>query len=469
MLFNSSVFFAFLALVLAAHYAWPRRHWTSEKVFLLIASYFFYAWWDVRFVSLLIISTLVDYVAVRKLHTETEHRKRWVILSLLVNLGILGTFKYFNFFLESANALLQSVGINPLGLHLHVVLPVGISFYTFQTISLTVDTYRGKIRRRPSLLDVAVYVAFFPQLVAGPIIRARSFLPQILTKPRFRPPLFMWGWWLIWLGLFKKVVIADNLAPFVAGAVGDPNLSLAHALVSWKAALCFALQIYGDFSGYSDIAIGIAALLGLHFQRNFRSPYIAVSFSDFWRRWHISLSTWLRDYLYISLGGNRQGRWLTRRNLLLTMVLGGLWHGASWNFVLWGAMHGVLLLGEPLLFRRRLHDRPASLLMDLGRTSMMFLLILLTWVPFICPDLPTTLDMYHSMFFNWSDSSFGVLMGNLPVIAIGLLMIGGNFLAVRGILPRRAPSWCRCAATVLMIHAIAHFRGGSSAFIYFQF
>jgi len=471
MLFNSLIFAVFLAVVLTVYYAASARYWRGLKLFLLFASYFFYGWWDIRFVSLLVISTLVDFAAVRQIQSKQGNPKAWLMLSLVVNLGILGFFKYADFFIGNAEIFLQRLGLDPLNIRLDVILPVGISFYTFQTLSLTLDAFRGKITERYSLLDVALYVAFFPQLVAGPIVRAVSFLPQIQRKPRFRAPIFMWGWWLVWLGLFKKVIIADSLAKIVDQYMATADLAGASMLVSWKAAVCFSLQIYCDFSGYSDIAIGVACLMGLRFPVNFMAPYIAISFSDFWRRWHISLSTWLRDYLYIPLGGNRKGRSRTYINLMITMLLGGLWHGASWNFVLWGGIHGVLLCLERLIFGKNIarHKRPKNLFADLVRTLAVFVAVTLAWVPFRCPSFTHTLAMYRSMFTNFSNFDLFDLRNQIPVVLLGLGMIVVAFLRDRRMLPRRGPAWLRVVASVLIIYTLANYREASRAFIYFQF
>ena len=469
MLFASSIFAVFLAVVVAAHLSWPRRQWNGEKWFLLAASYFFYGWWDARFLALIIVSTAIDYWACRRILSNPRGPRAWLFVSIASNLGILGFFKYCNFFAESAAAALATLGIKAGWPLLEVVLPVGISFYTFQTMSMTIDTYRGVIVRLPSFLDVALYVAFFPQLVAGPIVRAQSFLPQIRRRPRFRPALFAWGWWLICVGLFKKTVIADSLARVVEQHMVRPDLYHAHALESWKAAVAFSLQIYCDFSGYSDVAIGIAGLLGIRFLRNFNAPYLAVSFSDFWRRWHISLSTWLRDYLYIPLGGSRSGLGSTRRNLMVTMLLGGLWHGASWNFVLWGGLHGAFLVVEQAIVGRRLHRRPQSPWVDLSRVVLVFAAVTLLWVPFRAPDLQTTAAMLHSLALGWSAPPWTVLRGQLPEMIMALMMMAAPWFYERRLVRRRPGRWWRVAAMVLMWYSIVNFRGGSYPFIYFQF
>ena len=332
MLFNSLEFWIFLPLVLLFSRLLPRR---PRNLFLLVASYLFYMWWDARFIVLIVASTLVDFLVGRSLHEARGRSRSWLLVaSLAANLGLLGFFKYYNFLAGSVASLL---GVSTRTLHLNIVLPVGISFYTFQSMSYTIDIYRGKLEPVKRLTDFALYVAFFPQLVAGPIVRAREFFPQLF---QWQPPSHERtekGISLILIGLIKKMVLADHFARISDLYFGDVA---AHpgAWAAWSATFAFAMQIFFDFSGYTDIARGCGRLLGYEFPVNFRRPYLAASITEFWRRWHISLSSWLRDYLYIPLGGNRRGNWRTYENLMVTMLLGGLWHGASWNFVLWGAI-----------------------------------------------------------------------------------------------------------------------------------
>ena len=335
--FASTAFLQFFVLFLLLYVLVARRP-TARNGLILVASYTFYGCWDWRFLGLILFSTLVDYgVALRLDATpETGPRRRWLWLSLAANLGVLAYFKYAGFFARSLAALAAQVGWQLDAFTLNVVLPVGISFYTFQTLGYTLDVYHRRLPAERSLLCFAAYVAFFPQLVAGPIERAARLIPQFRTvRPVVAADLEA-GLWLVIRGYFKKVVIADQLAPLVELAYGTPSGPAALALGT----LAFALQIYGDFSGYSDIARGTSRWLGFDLMLNFRQPYFATSLREFWGRWHISLSTWLRDYLYIPLGGSRGGTARTLRNLVLTMVLGGLWHGAAWTFVVWGLWHG---------------------------------------------------------------------------------------------------------------------------------
>ncbi len=342
MLFTQPLFLAFFAAVFII--AWWERSNTRRKLWLLLASYLFYAGWDWRFLSLIVVSTLVDYAAGLSLKTTEVPSKRrgWLILSLLANLGILGFFKYFNFFIDSASALLHPLGLETGDRALQIVLPVGISFYTFQSMSYTLDIYRRRLEPVRDLLDFALFVAFFPQLVAGPIVRAAHFLPQLRKFPQRAGIDFRGCLTLFLIGFVKKSCIADNISPFADPVFAQP--ASYTALSMWIAVLLYAVQIYCDFSGYTDMAIACAGLLGYELGSNFNFPYLASSVTDFWRRWHISLSSWLRDYLYIPLGGNRGSLLFTYRNLMLTMLLGGLWHGAAWTFVFWGAIHGLALV-----------------------------------------------------------------------------------------------------------------------------
>jgi len=314
---------------------------TPRKGVLLVASYVFYMWWNPAFVLLIIFSTAVDFVVGGRLAAEERLKRRrfWLALSIVSNLGLLGIFKYLGLFMETAKYLAELSGQPVSWEAIHLILPVGISFYTFQTLSYTIDVYRRSIPATRNPLDFALFVAFFPQLVAGPIVRASVFLPQL--RDRIRLSCDADTFFLILRGLAKKVLIADNVALFADAIFAQPGDW--PSLVIWVATLCFAVQIYCDFSGYSDIAIGIARILGFQLPLNFDHPYFARNPSEFWRKWHISLSSWLRDYFYISVGGNRRGSAATHRNLMSTMLVGGFWHGASWNFVFWGFLHGTML------------------------------------------------------------------------------------------------------------------------------
>ncbi|MCB9677330.1 MAG: MBOAT family protein [Alphaproteobacteria bacterium] len=341
MLFNSLTFAAFLAVVLPVYHALPRR---GQNVFLVGASYLFYGWWDWRFLSLLWVSTAVDYWAANRIAATSDPKKRNFALgvSLVTNLGILGFFKYFNFFVDTANASLEALGVPFNTSLLYIVLPVGISFYTFQTLAYTIDTWRGRQTPTADPVAFALYVAYFPQLVAGPIERAKHLLPQLEQDRVLTPQFLRTGITLILIGLFKKVGLADGVAPFVDEVFGEIGAFSSSSVLC--ATLLFCIQIYGDFSGYSDIARGTSRLLGIDLMVNFRQPYLAQNIAELWRRWHISLSTWFADYVYIPLGGSKRGPVRNAFNLVGMFALSGLWHGAAWNFVLWATLNGVCLL-----------------------------------------------------------------------------------------------------------------------------
>jgi D-alanyl-lipoteichoic acid acyltransferase DltB (MBOAT superfamily) len=347
MLFNTIEFGIFFTIVLGIYALLPSFRW--QNYFLLAASYFFYACWDYRFLSLIFISTTVDFIVGHFLHETTDPRRKKFLLfwSILFNLGFLGFFKYFNFFAQNLQALLGVAGLPTSMATLNIILPVGISFYTFQSMSYTLDIYRGTMQPTRNFFDFALNVAFFPHMVAGPIQRANSLLKQISAPRQMTRETFAEGFHLILWGLFKKVVIADNLVQIVDPVFAPTGHYTTTRVLTGM--LAFAFQIYADFSGYSDMARGTALMMGFRLMVNFNLPYFALNPRDFWRRWHISLSTWLRDYLYISLGGNRRGEARTYANLMITMLLGGLWHGAAWTFVLWGFYHGMLLCLHRLL------------------------------------------------------------------------------------------------------------------------
>ncbi|HYW50979.1 MAG TPA: MBOAT family O-acyltransferase, partial [Gemmatimonadaceae bacterium] len=340
MLFNSLTFVVFFAWVLAVHYA--PLPWKVRKVHLLLAGYAFYAAWNPPFVLLLWLSTVVDWLMAAKLARteEPRARKAMLLVSLVLNLGLLGYFKYGGFLLENFTALVNGLGIAYKPLAPSIILPVGISFYTFETLSYTLDVYLRRAKPTPKLLDFALFVGFFPHLVAGPIVRPTDLVPQFESPRRATGRMFGWGLLLMTIGLFEKVVVADGLLAPVSDDVFKAA-SLIAPLDAWLGVLAFSGQIFCDFAGYTTTAIGASLALGFSIIDNFRFPYAAIGFSDFWQRWHISLSTWLRDYLYIPLGGNRRGPSRTYVNLMLTMLLGGIWHGASWTFVVWGGLHGL--------------------------------------------------------------------------------------------------------------------------------
>lgn len=393
MLFNTLHFAVFFAVVLVAYFLLSHR---KQNILLLVASYFFYACWDWRFLSLIFISTAVDFYVGAALERCTDDRRRKTILSwsIIFNLGFLGIFKYFNFFSAGLSTLLHSIGFEAHTATLAVAIPVGISFYTFQSMSYAIDIYRRDIRPTKSFWDFALSVAFFPHMVAGPIQRARSLIDQVERPRTVTRTDIADGLHLIIWGLFKKMVIADNLAITVEKAFGAAPYDPTGVAIG---TLAFALQIYGDFSGYTDIARGAARLLGFDLMLNFNLPYFALNPQDFWRRWHISLSTWLRDYLYFSLGGSRGAEWKTYRNLMLTMVLGGLWHGASWTFVIWGFYHGGLLCLHRLASRFLPLPKSENLLWRSTSVATMFVFTLYGWMIFRATDATQLWEMTASL------------------------------------------------------------------------
>lgn len=384
--FNTLTFGLFFLVVLGLYHAIPG--WRGRKAVLLVASYLFYSAWNPLFIFLLFFATVTDWWLARRIAASDDpgRRRVFLILSLVSNLGLLGYFKYGGFLLASFQQAVAPLGWQYVPPAWDIVLPVGISFYTFQSLSYTIDVYRRQIRADASLSDFALFVSFFPQLVAGPIVRAVTFLPQLLERRRVSADQMGWGLCLMIFGLFQKVVLADGVfAPVVDEFYAAP--ARVGLLEAWTAVLAFSGQIFCDFAGYSTCAIGAALCFGFELPDNFKSPYGAVGFADFWHRWHISLSTWLRDYLYIPLGGNRLGPTRTSVNLMLTMLIGGLWHGASWMFVLWGGLHGLYLLLERQW--RRWRPVAASGEGTFPAALLTFIVVSLTWVPFRSPDVAT--------------------------------------------------------------------------------
>ncbi len=406
-LFNTLQYAVFFAIVFTVSWALVRQR-RLRMVFILAASYVFYAFWDWRYLPLIWASSSVDFWLARRIDREPEGRarKRWLVATVALNLSVLGFFKYTNFGIDSARAALLALGYHPPELALRIALPVGISFFTFESMSYVIDVYRKELKAHPSYLEYLGFVAFFPHLVAGPIVRPRDLLPQLGSRARFSPAEASEGMFLVAVGLLKKVAIGDYLALNLIDRVWDAPLQYS-ALEVYAAIVGYATQIYCDFSGYTDIAIGSALLLGVRMPANFNAPYKALGIQDFWRRWHISLSTWLRDYLYISLGGNRRGPRRTYLNLMLTMLLGGLWHGAAWTFVVWGGIHGAALAVDRWWSgwrrARGAVSRP-GLVGKALRLLLTFHLVCLAWVFFRSPSFAqawlmfsqlTTLTTFH--------------------------------------------------------------------------
>ena len=419
MLFNSFEYAFFLILVLILYHAALGRR--VQNVLLLAASYWFYAAWDARFLTLIWISTAVDYVvglrlAATRQSSSDNVRRAWLAVSLATNLGLLGVFKYFGFFVDGFADLLAGVSLDVSTSTLNIVLPVGISFYTFQTLSYTIDVWRDRLEPTRDVVDFALFVAFFPQLVAGPIERASRLLPQIQHERSVTSSDIFEGLYLILVGLVRKVVIADTAGLITDKYFADPG---SHGGIELAAGiLLYTLQIYGDFAGYSNIARGSARLLAFDLVRNFRHPYFSASVTEFWQRWHISLSSWLRDYLYIPLGGNRRSRRRTNINLMVTMSLGGLWHGASWNFVIWGGLHGLFLAGHRLATSRRRRLGRSVWPRALG-ILVTFPLVAVTWLTFRISDLSVAGE-YVSGLTRFAVADIDAVV---PVLVLALLMV----------------------------------------------
>jgi D-alanyl-lipoteichoic acid acyltransferase DltB (MBOAT superfamily) len=491
MLFNSFIFFIFLAVVWGLFRLLPGRR--GRVLLLLLASYAFYAYWDWRFISLLAISTLTDFlVSLRLERTEEKRaRKRLLGLSCLINLGILGFFKYFNFFLDSAQSLLGSLGLNAASLHLHIVLPIGISFYTFKTLSYTIDVYRRKLKPSHSLPDYALFVAFFPNLVAGPIERAGRLLPQIadLRAPARRQ--IREGLTLITLGLFKKVLIGDAAARIVNNIFGQPELYRSPELLA--ALILFSIQVYADFAGYSNIASGVARLFGVELMKNFEQPYLSRSFSEFWRRWHISLSTWIWDYIFNPLMSailRRVARWKlpdVKQEMriayplaaMVTMLLCGLWHGAGITFVIWGGLHGLFLSFERLAIygsksiptRPRIRSARGVWRFIAGWVSTQAL-VTFAWLFFRAKDLGQV-GYFLRQMVHWQSSD---LTGRFAVIVLsfGLMVLGLDLLeyftrSELYLLKLRPAMAAGIGFAVLIVVALYLATNKPLPFVYFQF
>ena len=470
--FATIQFVSFYAVVVCLY--WSIRNRRMRKVLLLIASYYFYMSWNTKLVTLILASTILDYTAGRVMARSASQTKRTAALvaSCIGNLGLLSVFKYADFFADSFQDLVSLFGLTLSEVELSIVLPVGISFYTFQTLSYTIDLYRRKVAPCYDFFDFALFVAFFPQLVAGPILRAKHFLPQLAVDHRWDWARFRSGLWRILVGLAKKIVIADTLALTVDQVFADPQ---QYGFVySWVGVVAFAFQIYADFSAYSDIAIGAGRILGYDIPENFRHPYLATNVREFWQRWHISLSTWLRDYLYIPLGGSRRGGGATYRNLMVTMLLGGLWHGASWTFVAWGLYQGTILclarrFATPPGKRRGL--AAAGLFVRCGQTLITFIIVCVGWVLFRAETFGDAAAIMLSMFGAGNADTAGSL--RLSVLWVMSLVVLTHVLAVLREQDRfdwTRPLFVRVAVmTGCVLGILAFSRPHPSAFIYFQF
>ena len=415
MIFHSLDFVAFFLITLAAYWLLPFR---VQNVLLLVASYVFYGWVHPWWPVLLFATTFVDYWAARGMAAVPERRKRWLWLSIASNLALLGFYKYFEFFVENVAAAGAAMGWPVPQIALRVILPAGISFYTFQSMSYTIDVYRGHAPARPRLVDVAAFVSFFPHLVAGPIMRATNLLPQFERERTFEPAAARDATLLIVWGFFKKLVIADNV-----GVIANKVFALESPefFVLWAGVFAFAVQIYADFSAYTDIARGVAKWYGFDLITNFERPYLATGPADFWRRWNISLSTWFRDYVYIPLGGSRHGRWREAANITITFLVSGLWHGASWNYVLWGAYHGVLLLSARLLSGHQAIRPSGHHTLKPLRVAGMFALTCIGWLIFRETELAQL--QRHLQLTPWGSTPLGRSAGLYLFLLVALYSI----------------------------------------------
>ncbi len=458
MLFHTWIFFLFFLIVYPVYLLLRKTRY--KNLWLLIASYVFYGWWNPLYLFLIAWSTTVDYLIVRHM-AHAGRSKKWLALSIINNLGLLSFFKYGNFFIKNINFALTSLSIGYEIVQPGILLPVGISFYVFQSMSYTIDFYRGSVERESSFIRYATFVSLFPQLVAGPIERARNLLPQLKNHPKICLQDFTDGLSLFVVGLFKKVALADYIALYVDKVYGAPGEYESAALL--LATFAFGWQIYFDFSGYTDMARGIGRMLGIRLMLNFNHPYLATGLGDFWRRWHISLSTWFRDYVYISLGGNRKGKIITYRNLILTLLLSGLWHGAAWTFLIWGAVHAVGFALTRDLERSEFYQQKIPRFI---KQLWVFVFVTLAWVFFRAESWDQAVLVLSRIF------SFSMIDPQYPLVMLILILLVWAYQfacenRARQIV-KLAP--IRIGMMVFMILYLALFATSSDQpFIYFQF
>ncbi|MCD4698413.1 MAG: MBOAT family protein [Bacteroidales bacterium] len=475
MLFNSLVFLIFCSLFLALLPVINRQKNNFRWSYFIIASFIFYGWWDWRFLFLIIGSGLIDFFSGRLIYKYPRKGIFFLILSLIGNIGSLAAFKYSLFLSKNTELLLNNLGIeaNIQGQipEFMYILPVGISFYTFQSMSYTIDIYRGRLKPTRNVLHFFTYLSMFPQLVAGPIVRAKELLPQIIKVKKVSKQENWNGFHLILVGYFKKVVLADNIAPLVNYAFSDANTSDS-TLYWWVVMLGFAFQIYFDFSGYSDIARGIAKWMGIHFKMNFNHPYISTSLREFWTRWHISLSTWFRDYAYIPMGGSKKGKLRSHLNIWVTMVVSGLWHGASWTFIVWGALHAFYLSLERLIKPNRVLNKIKA-----GRwiaATLVMIQVLIAWVFFRAETFEQAFSVIKNMLWINTSVNFNEIDSfntGLFYIIIGVLIELYFFLGLKRkkIFTKKIQQKIQIIQFIILIIAIVFLRGEGAQFIYFQF
>jgi len=469
MRFNSLDFAVFLPIVFALYWFVTNHNLKLQNALIVAASYVFYGWWDWRFLSLIIFSTLVDYSIGRRLKNEEKHSTRKILLwtSIIVNLGFLGFFKYYNFFLDNFVAAFSFFGQEIQPNTLNIILPVGISFYTFQTLSYTIDVYKKKLEPTEDFIAFSAFVCFFPQLVAGPIERATNLLPQFYKKRTFEYDKAVDGMRQILWGLFKKVVIADNCAEY-ANLIFN-NYQDYNGSTLLLGAIFFTFQIYGDFSGYSDIAIGTSRLFGFNLMQNFATPYFSRDIAEFWRRWHISLSTWFRDYLYIPLGGSRGGTWMKVRNTFIIFLVSGFWHGANWTFIAWGGLNALYFLPLLLLKRNRTNlgvvaeGRMFPSLRELFQMGTTFLLTVLAWVFFRAETILVAIKYIHAMLFDFGE--FELLYDPHVLLCIFHILI---LIILEWVFFRIPKRFNHTLDVFLMCYIYLFFSKGED-FIYFQF
>jgi len=482
MLFNSLDFAIFLPIVFVLYWFVVNKNLKYQNILIALASYVFYGWWDWRFLALILFSTLVDYIIGVRLGKEQNLNKRKILLwiSILVNLGFLGFFKYYNFFLDNFKSAFTFFGSEINSNSLNIILPVGISFYTFQTLSYTIDVYKKRLEPTKDFISFAAFVSFFPQLVAGPIERATNLLPQFYRQRNFEYNSAVNGMRQILWGLFKKIVIADNCAIY-ANHIFDNSADLSGSTLL-LGAIFFTFQIYGDFSGYSDIAIGIARIFGFNLMQNFAFPYFSRDIAEFWRRWHISLSTWFRDYLYIPLGGSRGGTWMKVRNTFIIFIVSGFWHGANWTFVIWGALNALYFL--PLLLTKRnrqnmevvASDSYFPSIKECGQMFLTFSLTVIAWIFFRADNIGHAVNYLNEIFSisiiklpEFSDRTGALITLVLILIFVFFEWVGreGHYAIEQLGIKWKKP--LRLAFYYGIIIAIFYFGGSEEQFIYFQF
>ncbi|MCR8666355.1 MBOAT family protein [Aestuariibaculum sp. M13] len=475
MVFNSLIFTVYLPLVFILYWGFFKKSLAWQNSLLLCASYVFYGWWDWRFLSLILFSTLLDYGIAIQLSKAKEfrNRKRYLILSLILNLSLLGFFKYYNFFVDNWIKAWGLLGVSMSHDTMSIILPVGISFYTFQTLSYTIDVYRNRVKASTNIIQFAAYVSFFPQLVAGPIERAKEFLPQFQVIRKFNAKFALSGVNLMVWGLFKKVVVADNCA-FLVNSIFSHSENY-NSMTLFLGAVLFSLQIYGDFSGYSDMAIGISRLFGFRLMTNFKFPYFSRNIAEFWRRWHISLSTWFRDYLYIPMGGSKGSFWKRIRNVFVVFLVSGFWHGANWTFLAWGGVHVLLFLPLFAVQKHKTNIETSRFsIMQVFNIVSTFCLVTLAWVFFRSDTIEKALEFMLDIFkfsgisLNYFISTPKLFLFSMIVVMSSAVLLLFEFFAVQNNQKELALSPIQVVFIGVLIVFMGVFKNPET-FIYFQF